>query len=99
MDDRGHLHRVMDDETMDEAKRRLGRDLFPVAEEDVEELRERSPAERKNWMRNKPCPCGSGRKFKKCHWYQCAGFERKAQAEEKRQRRMERDRELATSDT
>lgn len=25
---------------------------------------------RKGYMRNKPCPCGSGRKFKKCHWSQ-----------------------------
>lgn len=25
---------------------------------------------RKNWMRNKPCPCGSERKFKKCCWRQ-----------------------------
>lgn len=24
--------------------------------------------ERKGWMKNKECPCGSGRKFKKCHW-------------------------------
>ena len=23
---------------------------------------------RKNWMRNKPCVCGSGKKFKKCCW-------------------------------
>lgn len=23
---------------------------------------------RKNHMRNKPCPCGSGRKFKACCW-------------------------------
>lgn len=23
---------------------------------------------RKNYMRNKPCPCGSGRKFKLCCW-------------------------------
>jgi len=24
--------------------------------------------ERKNWMKNKDCPCGSGKKFKKYHW-------------------------------
>jgi len=23
---------------------------------------------RKGYLRNKPCPCGSGKKFKKCHW-------------------------------
>lgn len=23
---------------------------------------------RKNFMRNKPCPCGSKKKFKKCCW-------------------------------
>ena len=25
-------------------------------------------APRKAWMKNKSCPCGSGKKFKKCHW-------------------------------
>ena len=26
------------------------------------------PRQRKNWMRNKPCICGSGKKFKQCCW-------------------------------
>ncbi len=26
----------------------------------------------KNSLRNKPCPCGSGIKFKKCCWYKVA---------------------------
>ena len=31
-----------------------------------------SPKVRKNWMRNKPCTCGSGKKMKKCCWYKLA---------------------------
>ena len=27
------------------------------------------PRKKKNWMRNKQCPCGSGKKFKKCCSY------------------------------
>lgn len=27
---------------------------------------------RKNYMRNKPCQCGSGKKFKKCCWGKAA---------------------------
>lgn len=39
----------------------------------VNDITEPDPSEskgynRKNWMRNKPCPCGSERKFKKCCW-------------------------------
>jgi len=30
---------------------------------------------RKNWMRNRLCPCGSGKKFKKCCW-NAAGAEK-----------------------
>lgn len=32
------------------------------------DLRKKTPKVRKNWMRNKPCVCGSGRKMKKCCW-------------------------------
>jgi len=39
-----------------------------LSEEQAMELKMRSPKKRKNWMRNQPCTCGSGRKFKKCCW-------------------------------
>ena len=38
-------------------------------EEEAGEKRDASPLfARKNSMRNKPCPCKSGKKFKKCCW-------------------------------
>ena len=40
----------------------------PVEEKHVPMLRHQSRARRKNWMRNRPCSCGSGKKFKKCCW-------------------------------
>jgi preprotein translocase subunit SecA len=37
-------------------------------EKEFEELRKAAFKARKNWMRNKPCPCGSGKKYKNCCW-------------------------------
>jgi len=34
----------------------------------AKKLRRMSLSKRKNWMRNKSCECGSGKKFKKCCW-------------------------------
>ncbi len=42
--------------------------LTPIAKEDVSKMRRMSKPRRKNYMRNKSCPCGSGDKFKKCCW-------------------------------
>ena len=39
-----------------------------VEEKHLPMLKHQSRARRKNWMRNRPCPCGSGKKFKKCCW-------------------------------
>lgn len=39
---------------------------FVVTEEEVKPKRVLKG--RKNWMRNKPCTCGSGKKLKKCCW-------------------------------
>jgi len=38
--------------TMTEAKKQIGQ----------------TRKKRKNWMRNTPCKCGSGKKYKKCCW-------------------------------
>jgi uncharacterized protein YecA (UPF0149 family) len=43
-------------------------DLIPVDERQVQLLEALSEGKRRGWMRNQPCPCGSGKKFKKCHW-------------------------------
>jgi len=43
-----------------------------LTEEEAAELRKYTLSKRKNWMRNKPCRCGSGKKFKKCCWSKIA---------------------------
>ena len=55
----------------DEAKEAIAnprRKMMELTEEEAEMMKPKSKRERKNWMRNKPCPCGSGKKFKKCCW-------------------------------
>ena len=42
--------------------------LVSIEEEELPKLRRMNKPARKNWMRNKPCPCNSGKKFKKCCW-------------------------------
>ena len=44
------------------------RKLLPLTEGQAEELMPLSKKGRKNNMRNKPCVCGSGIKFKRCCW-------------------------------
>ena len=46
----------------------VGRQLVELSADDAERLMPETPAKRKNWMRNKQCPCGSGTKFKRCCW-------------------------------
>ena len=61
----GHLY---SEEQMEEMQRKLGRVLAPVSAEDEPKVRAMSLENRKGWMRNKPCPCGSAAKFKRCCW-------------------------------
>ncbi len=42
--------------------------LIPIETTDVAGVKAMSKPKRKNWMRNKQCPCNSGRKFKNCCW-------------------------------
>jgi uncharacterized protein YecA (UPF0149 family) len=42
--------------------------LVELSQEQVEMLQPMSKPKRKNWMRNEPCPCKSGKKFKRCCW-------------------------------
>ena len=58
--------------------RQLEQDQIPMENEVVlsndqaAKLRKQSIRNRKNWMRNRPCPCKSGKKFKKCCWSKMA---------------------------
>ena len=47
---------------------------IPLSEQEVIDLRKKSFKLRKNWMRNKPCQCGSGKKFKHCCWNKMARY-------------------------
>ena len=42
--------------------------LVALDNKEAEMLEKLDKRQRKNWMRNQPCPCGSGNKFKKCCW-------------------------------
>jgi len=42
--------------------------LMPIPRGELEATVNMNRNQRKNWMRNKPCICGSGEKFKKCCW-------------------------------
>lgn len=50
------------------------RNLFPISEFDRKCLTRQNAHKRKGWMRNQPCPCGSGKKFKQCHWGKTGEF-------------------------
>ena len=65
MDTSGRIRNLMEDEepSLNE---------IALSDEQANELSKRSPRKRKNWMRNKPCPCGSGKKMKKCCWSRMA---------------------------
>lgn len=41
---------------------------IPLTGEQAHRLLHQPATARKNYMRNWPCPCGAGRKFKKCCW-------------------------------
>ena len=45
---------------------------MPLSNVQARELSKLPYRKRKNWMRNQPCVCGSGKKFKKCCWAKMA---------------------------
>jgi uncharacterized protein YecA (UPF0149 family) len=48
--------------------RSIAEGLMPIPAEELERTVNMNRTKRKNWMRNKPCICGSGKKFKTCCW-------------------------------
>ena len=80
----GEIHRISEEEsremkkefieklnkTTDRSDRMMSLEqkLVSLSEEEVEKLEPLNKRDRKGWMRNQPCPCGSGKKFKKCCW-------------------------------
>lgn len=63
----GNIHQYTQ-EQFEELDADLKRQLAPIGEADVSKVKRMAKPRRKNWMRNKPCPCESGKKFKKCCW-------------------------------
>ena len=68
--DTGQIHKISAEDSDDMKKR-----LIPLTCEQEQTLRPMSPTERKGHMRNLPCECGSGKKFKKCCWDKYANDE------------------------
>jgi uncharacterized protein YecA (UPF0149 family) len=58
----------MSNEKMEEISSKYGTHYVPVPEREIPKLTKMSKPRRKNYMRNKPCPCKSGKKFKNCCW-------------------------------
>lgn len=44
------------------------KNLIPLTEDEAKTCENMGLQQRKGWMRNKPCLCGSGKKFKNCCW-------------------------------
>ena len=63
--------RLNDDELAE--LRKQGRRMMELTDDEATVTSTLSPDERGEWMRknrnrNKACPCGSGKKFKRCCW-------------------------------
>lgn len=64
----GEIHYFDDEDKMKAFEDANDRKLLELTEDQVAELEPLSKKMRKNNMRNKPCVCGSGVKFKRCCW-------------------------------
>lgn len=62
------IHEFDNQEQLKAVQDQLGRILAPLSAEQVKEVKPMDNKGRKNYMRNQPCPCGIGTKFKKCCW-------------------------------
>jgi len=73
----GDIYRIDIDGAEEDLQRELqaisknyeGRRQIPLTEKQYNKLEPMTNKNRKGWMRNQPCVCGSGKKFKKCCWY------------------------------
>lgn len=70
--DTGQIHHFASEEDLKAYRDMLMDDhrqrLVELSDHDGRTVDGMSNGRRKNWMRNKPCVCGSGEKFKKCCW-------------------------------
>jgi uncharacterized protein YecA (UPF0149 family) len=54
------------EEDLKAREKQLQEMLVPIDEEVLPKVKKMNKSVRKGWARNQPCPCGSGRKYKKC---------------------------------
>lgn len=66
--DTGEIHRFEDIESLREYESEIGRKLVPLTEQQAKEMEPLSNRRRKKLLRGMPCPCASGKSFKKCCW-------------------------------
>jgi len=64
----GKMFNLLDGGLPELAKRLGHNDIVPLTEKEAEIFKPLSRRRRKFLMQGKPCPCGSGKSFKKCHW-------------------------------
>jgi len=64
----GEIHHFELPEDLKNKEKELERLLIPLTQDQVKTLEPMGAKQRKGWMRNHPCVCGSGKKFKKCCW-------------------------------
>ena len=64
----GEIHYFSDTEQAKAMEETLGRKLKSLSDSEERQLRPWPLYKRKNNMRNRRCPCGSHKKFKKCCW-------------------------------
>ncbi len=65
--DTGRIHYVTDEEK-ERLERKHRTKFISLTVDQAEKLAKLKPLARKNYMRNRPCPCGARAKFKNCCW-------------------------------
>ena len=64
----GEIHRFRDKFSFLKKEKELGHKLVPLTEKQAFDLEHLPKRRRIFLMKQKPCPCGSGKSFKKCCW-------------------------------
>lgn len=66
----GSIYPIDEEKNLNILEEMVGRKLAPLTEEQAQSLHPKPRGVRKRWMKHQPCPCGSGKKFYKCHWHE-----------------------------
>ncbi len=69
----GKIYRAENADQLAKIEQELENALVPLTPSQERTLTPMNAAARKGWMRNQPCVCGSGKKFKKCCWHKYSG--------------------------